>query len=265
MFSIPVSACGVDADGQHFEVTGRTVTLSRHGARVQIPRRLEAGQVLHVVNQLNQVEADFRVAGPLVAPAPRPTEWGIDCLGENEAIWNVRFPHLSEEGDARALLECRRCNMLALQPLSLIEIEVLETAGLLSSPCTRCGTATPWGYPERAFEEESKVFEAVSAATGQATPLEADRRNAPRQAAQIPARLRNYYGETEFVQTENNSPAGFCFVSDREHLLGQGILVICPYEAENRKPESSAHIVRDGPAGGPTQCLYGARYDRALL
>jgi len=264
MFSIPVRVRGRDAEGERFEVTGRTITLSRHGARLQLPRLLKAGEVLHVLNQFNRVEGDFRVAGPLAPPVPRRAEWGIDCLGENEAIWGVRFPRPSETGEARALLECRRCNSLALQPLSLVEVEVLETAGLLSNPCTRCGASTPWGYPVRAFEEDSKIFQAVAERGGRAEVLEADRRNAPRQAVQLPSRLRNYYGEREFVQTENNSPEGFCFVSDREYLIGQGILVICPYNAEIPRPELSAHIVREGAAGGPAECLYGARFDRSL-
>jgi len=264
MFSIPVSVRGTDREGQRFEVTGRTITLSRHGARLQLPRLLRAGETLLVVNQLSQMAAEFRVVGPLVPPLPRRAEWGIDCLGNNETIWGVRFPHEGQDGEARALLECRRCNLLAVQPLTLVEVEVLETAGLLSNPCSNCTMATPWGYPERAFEEDSKIFQAVAITESEPGVLDAERRNAPRQAAQLPARLRNYYGETEFVQTENNSPEGFCFVSDREYLIGQGILVTCPYEAAVPRAELSAHIVREGPMGGAAQCLYGARFDRSV-
>lgn len=263
MFGIPFTASGADAQGNPFKTTGRTVALSRHGARVQARHELQPRQVIHVANQLNHAEADFRVVGPLVHPGQVLCDWGIECLGKNETVWGVRFPQISQDSEARALLQCGRCHTLALQPLSLVEVEVLETAGLLSKPCPECEASTPWGYPERAFEVESKVFEAA-AAPGETSPLEADRRNVPRQTVQLPARVRNYYGETEVVRTENHSREGLCFVTDREYLVGQGILVICPYEAGDRGPELSAHIVREGSAGMPARRLYGARYDHSI-
>ena len=265
MFSLPVSASGVDEQGRLFEATGRTITLNRHGARVQLSHLLKPGQILHVVNQLNEAEADFRVVGPISPPLERVGEWGIECLREDTNIWDIHFPPLAEEADARALLECRACQTLALQPLSLVEVEVLETAGLLSNPCPHCEATTPWGYPQRTFEAESKTYQAATAADGETAPLDADRRNAPRKPAQLPARLRNYYGEAEIVQTENNSPEGLCFVSNREYLIGQAILVVCPFQAGNEKPELRARIVREGLAGSPAQRLYGARYERATL
>jgi hypothetical protein len=261
MFSIPVSASGVDEQGRLFEVAGRTINLSRHGARVQLSHLLKLDQILHVVNQLNHAEADFRVVSVFSPPLEHVGEWGIECLQEDTNIWDIHFPPLAAEADAHALLECRGCHTLALQPLSLVEVEVLETAGLLSSPCPHCEARTAWGYTLRTFEVESKTYQA--AAAGEIAPLNADRRNAPRKPAQLPARLRNYYGEVEVVQTENNSPDGFCFVSNREYLIGQGILVVCPFQAGNERPELRARIVREGLAGCPAQHLYGARYERA--
>ena len=131
MFSLPVSASGVDEQVRLIVAAGRTIILNRHGARVQLSHLLKPGQILHVVNQLKDAEADFRVVGPLSPPLERVGEWGIECLREDTNIWDIHFPPLAEEADARALLECRGCQTLALQPLSLVEVEVLETAGLL--------------------------------------------------------------------------------------------------------------------------------------
>ena len=49
MFSIPVSVLGVDEKGSLFETTARTITLNRHGARIQVSRPLKPGQTSGVV------------------------------------------------------------------------------------------------------------------------------------------------------------------------------------------------------------------------
>ncbi len=61
MFSIPVSVRGVDEKGNPFETTARTITLNRHGARLQVSRSLKPGQTVHLTNQGNAAAADFRV------------------------------------------------------------------------------------------------------------------------------------------------------------------------------------------------------------
>jgi hypothetical protein len=154
---------------------------------------------------------------------------------------------------------------LALQSLSLVEVEVLETAGLLTKPCVRCVDSTPWGYPQRAFEVETKTYQAaVSEATGGFPPLAAERRKSFRKAAQLPVRVRDYYGEMEIAQTENISQEGFCFSSHRIYHVGQGIVVICPFDAANEKPEVRARIVRAEVGSDRGQYIYGVRYEQTL-
>ena len=263
MFSIPVSIRGVDEEGKPFETTGRTITLNRDGARIQAPRSLKPGQTISVINQANSEEAEFRVIGPISPPLDEGGDWGVEYLHVDKNIWGIDFPPSSEDSDAHVLLACRQCQKLSLQSLSLVEVEVLETAGLLTKPCLHCGESTPWGYPQRPLEVETQTYQtAVKEVTGQFLTLAEERRRAARKPAQLPVRVRDYYGEVEITQTENISQEGFCFSSRRNYLVGQGIVVVCPFDAANEKPEVRARIVRTVPGAGQDQHLYGVHYEQ---
>ena len=262
MFSIPVSVRGVDEKGKPFETTARTITLNRHGARLQVSRSLKPGQTVRLTNQVNEAGADFRVVGPISPPLDHVGEWGVECVHVDVNIWDIYFPPTTEDSDAHILLACRNCQSLSLQSLSLVEVEVLETAGLLTKPCVHCGDSTPWGYSQRAFEVETKAYQAaVSEAAGNVPALAAERRKSLRKPAQLPVRIRDYYGEMELAQTENISQEGFCFSSSRNYLVGQGIVVICPFDATNERPEARARIVRTEPGSTREHRIYGVRYE----
>jgi len=63
-------------------------------------------------------------------------------------FWGITFPRAvgSETPPTSALLQCRKCQTTALLNISLVEADVLETAGILSWPCDSCREVTPWGY-----------------------------------------------------------------------------------------------------------------------
>jgi hypothetical protein len=264
MLSIPVTIRGEDEAGEPFEASGRTITLNRHGARVQVSRPLKPGSTIRVINQVNDAEAEFRVVGPLSPPLDRVGEWGIACLHVDQNIWDIYFPPPDEDCDAHIVLECRHCQSKALQSLSLVEVEVLETAGLLTKPCVLCAECTPWGYAQLAFDVEAEIYQtSVAAATSGAPPLPPGQRKSFRRPAQLPVRLRDYFGEMEITQTENISHDGFCFSSPRRYLVGQALVVICPFDAATEKPEARARIVRIEPASCPERYIYGVRYEQA--
>ncbi len=264
MFSIPITLRGADQEGKSFEATGRTVTVNRHGARIQISGALTPGQSISISNQTNGQEADFRVIGPIAPPTDKVGDWGVECVHMDRNIWEIEFPPVSEMSDAHILLACRNCQKLTLQSLSLVEVEVLETAGLLTKPCLNCGQLTSWGYPKRGFEVETQTYQAAvrEATTGFA--LESERRKSYRKPAQLPVRVRDYYGEVDLAQTENVSQEGLCFTSTKKYLLGQGIMVICPYDPANEKPEIRARIVRTETASERERYVYGVHFDQPL-
>jgi hypothetical protein len=264
LLSIPLVLRGMDEDGTPFEAAGRTVALNQHGARIQVKHRLRPGQVIGVTNHSSGAEADFRVVGPLAPPTNQMGEWGIECLLSNENIWKIYFPPPDEKSDAHILLECRHCHALTLQLLSLVEVEVLETAGLLSKSCVPCGKPTPWGYPPHTYESGTHPdAKGAGVVNGGASGWVINRRKRFRKQAQIPVRVRDYFGEIEMAQTENISLDGFCFSAFREYYVGQGIVVTCPFDANMQKPEAMARIVRIGPESRPERYIYGVRYDQA--
>jgi len=262
MFTIPVRVRGTDPKGHPFEAGGRTITLNRHGARIQVSSPLRPGQIVRVINQNNEHEADFRVVGPLSPPTERVGEWGLECIDERQNIWDIHFPPPAEGSDARALLECRKCHAVTLLPLSLVEVEVLETAGILTKHCEDCTTATPWGLLEKQFEMESAAFQAIFSSATERAALTADRRQSRRATIHVAARIRDYYGGSEVVQTENVSKEGLCFTTERKYNVGQALLVVCPYDPSGENLESRAHVVREQPLVGAYRMLYAVRYDR---
>lgn len=262
MFSIPVTLRGMDENGKPFEAAARTITLNLHGARLQVGRRLKPGQTVRLLNQVNSTEAEFRVVGPIAPPVDHLGEWGLECLHVDKNIWDIHFPDTDADLDAHVLLSCRNCQSISLQSLSLVEVEVLETAGLLTKPCVQCGESTAWGYPQRSFELETKAYQAAVSEAAQGSPrLAAERRRTVRRQAQIPVRVRDYFGDTEIASTENISMDGLCFTSSRTYLMGQGVVVICPYEPGIEKPEVRARIVRMEPALPGSRYVYGIRYE----
>ncbi len=263
MFSIPMKLRGQDENGQPFETAGRTVTLNRHGARLRISHALIPGQTVVVTNQESRAEAEFRVVGPVAPPLDQVGDWGVECLRTDANIWDISFPTSSEaeDSEARVLLSCRSCQSVSLQSLSLVEVEVLETAGLLTIPCVLCGQSTPWGYQRRPFDVENQTYQAAVVVEPRSFPtLTEERRKSYRKPAQLPIRIRNYYGEIEITQTENISREGLCFMSPRRYLVGQGIVVICPFDVANAKPEVRARIVRSEPASLQGIYIYGVRF-----
>jgi hypothetical protein len=204
------------------------------------------------------------VIGPLAPPFNHVGEWGIECLRADENIWKIYFPQLDGDSDAHILLECRTCHTLTLQSLSLVEVEVLDTAGLLTKLCLPCGKSALWGYPPENYVAGSHSGPPeASGVAGDGSQWVINRRKRFRKQAQLPIRVRDYFGEIELAQTENISPDGLCFSALREYHVGQGIVVTCPFDATMPKPETLARIVRIDPQSRPKRYIYGVRYHEA--
>lgn len=262
MLTIPLRIHGTDMNGVPVSEEGRTVVLNRHGARIQVPHRLPTGGTLRVVNLVTRREADFRVVG-LVGPMTETgCEYGVEYVDSKDNIWGIHFPPPEDGAGSKALLECRKCHEAALMPVSLVEVEVLETSGILSRVCPHCGVTTPWGYAEKqvimgAPAGESAAFEEAKAQAGTAR---LEQRRHRRVSLQLPVMVRDYYGGVEITKSENVSKGGFCFSSEKNYLFGQGVLVVCPYDPNASHIETHARVVRRQEIEGVTRKVYGLRY-----
>lgn len=265
LLTIPLKVHGKDPKGADFSEAARTVSLNRHGARILIGRPLQPGDVLRITNQVGRREAEFRVVGPLAPPTKEGSEWGVECLNLKQEIWGIKFPPAGTEGGGgNALLECRNCHSVALAPVSLVEVDVLDTSGIIPRTCETCATSTPWGYAEKQVMLGAPAEERGMMAEAQAQIEEAaaNRRQHRRICLQLPVMIRDYYGNVEISKTENVSKGGFCCASERDYLVGQGLLVICPYDKTGQNIEVRARVVRRHEPKGSSRKLYGVRYDQ---
>jgi len=267
MLTIPLVVQATDVKGHLFKDDARTITLNRHGARIQTSRPLRVGQTIRLVNLVGHREAEFRVVGPISPLTEKGGEWGVEYLDPRENIWGIQFPPRGDaEGtDSKALLECRNCHAVALLRVSLVEVEVLQTSGILSKPCQNCQAATPWGYAEKQLAMAGPPSEATMMAEAQAELRAAgtgpEQRRHRRIALQFPVLIRDYYGGVEISKSENISKGGFCFVSEKTYHVGGGIMVVCPYNTGGQNIEMRARIVRRQAVEGTNRKVYGVRYE----
>lgn len=268
MLTVPLMVSGVDPKGAEFKDNMRTITLNRHGARIMSPRLLASGQTVHITNLVSRREADFRVVGPLSPHSEKGGEWGVECLDGQENIWGIKFPPppAGQETDSAALLECRQCHTVALLRVSLVELEVLGASGIMTRTCESCKENTPWGYAEK--QVSMSAPSGLTAATGDAGvaggPAKggADLRRHRRVSLQLPVLVRGFSGEFEITKSENVSKGGFCFSSEREFHVGEGVMVACPYSRADQSLEVSAKIVRRQKVDGSNRKVYGVRYSQ---
>ena len=273
--SIPLRIHGTDASGQPYECEARTVDLNRHGARVRISRLLAGGETIRVFNAVNRREANFRVAGP-VSPLTKEggvfgvlgpvsedpakcRSYGIECLDTSTNFWGITFPRAAqgEPSAPSALLQCRKCQATALLSISLVEVDVLETAGILAWPCDTCGETTPWGYAK--MDPETQPTES---APGE-PPQDLHFRKHRRVSLQLPMRIRKYSGEVEITKCEDISKGGLCFISQKHYYRGEGILVACPYNPTGQNIDVEAQIVRQEEIEGTGRTVYGVKFGSA--
>jgi len=263
MLTIPLAVEGLDAKGQPFKDEARTISLNRHGARIRIERPLRVGQTIVLTNLVGRRQAEFRVVGPVAPVTERGGEWGVEYLDMRQNIWGIQFPPPGDavRGNSKALLECRQCQSVTLMRISLVELEVLETSGLLIKPCTICEQETPWGHAEKQVAMTGPPEESAMMPEAQAAAHRVDRRKHRRIALQMPVLIRDYYGGSEITKTENVSKGGFCFVSERQYQVGAGLLVVCPYKPGTPNIEVRARVVRSQGVEGTERRVYGVRYE----
>jgi hypothetical protein len=265
--TIPLLVRDLDGQGREFKDDASTLTLNRKGARIRLARRLRPGQTITIINKITNREAEFRVVGPITPYSEAGGEWGVEQLTEGDDIWGIKFPPAptAKEADSAALLECRRCHTVAMIRLSLVEVEVLQTSGLLSLKCEHCKTATPWGYVEKQVAMNTPPNEAtmMTQAAAAAASAGIDLRRHRRVALQLPVLVRNFSGNVDVTKSENVSKGGICFASEKNFLIGEGVLVACPYSGENNQNlEVNAKTVRRQNIGGSKRQIYGVRYDQ---
>jgi PilZ domain len=166
--------------------------------------------------------------------------------------------------ESNAVLECRSCQSLQFMPLSPIEVEVLQTSGILTKLCAQCQTTGPWSYSGRqiaaAGPERSSAESRGNSSAGGVRGRE--RRRHRRVPLQLPIRIRDYAGGVEITQSENISKGGLGFASGKKYQIGEGLMVTCPYQSSGENIEVRAHVVSTREVEGSSRRIYGIRFAR---
>ena len=258
MLTMPLRVQGKDHLGHAFDVEGRTLILSRYGACIHSTRPLRYGQFISLYCPSTFRRAGFRVVGPIEPYTDKGGEWAVETIDPEVNLWGIAFPPVSQEEieSQKALLECRSCQKLALLRITLGEADVLETAGIIQKQCPNCKNETPWGHPAK----QISGADAPSAAAP-AGKSENERRINRRSALQLPLMVRDFLGHSETLRTENLSKTGLCFISGEDYLMGQGLVVICPYNPAEAAVGVRARVVRREENAALGKRIYGVRYE----
>lgn len=262
MLTIPLRVQGVDADNVEFDIPARTVVLNRHGAHVKIPRKLRPGQTLRLVNLLGRFEAEFRVVRQVSTSAGGGGDYGLEYVRPYEDIWQIQFsaPEDDDAADARALLECQICHQTALSRITLGELEVLRTYGVVAKSCSVCKLETPFKFTEFWNVAEGDV----DVTWKMAFSVLARQRRHRRMCLQLPLGVRDDKGGLEITKTENVSRGGFCFTSDKDYQTGQGVTVVYRGGTFNRNVEVPGEIVWRQQFENNYRKVYGMKCERLM-
>jgi len=212
-------------------------------------------QVVGLVSPLTGEGGVYGLAGPMANRWSQPDPEDEEITWAGEEFWGVHFPPPDPEGaaDAVATIECRSCHTLAEANLTLVEADVIETAGMLSLPCEVCNRLTPWGLAKK-----TPVATDTPPEPGiEQTPMS---RRHTRVSLKLPALIRRYTGEVEITHTDDVSKGGFAFTSEKDYYVGEGLMVACPYSGGDRNIEVQGQIARRQAIPGTENKAYGVKY-----
>jgi len=260
LLKIPIRVIGFETARGEFSEDTYTVTVNRTGARIALRRLVAVNDTLRIVNLENYHEADFRVVAPTGWAGGKINEWGVECLEPDRNIWGMDFaPPLS--GEAGVLVECRDCHRRAFWALTPMEVEVLDTAGVVQRHCNQCGRPTFWMHADVARRpEEFPPLEAVpSPLPPVKTEKEAEKRTTKRLGMKLPILVRGPVGREEISKTEDVSKSGLAVSLAMDLAVGEGVRVVYPYSPGGQNIEQKAEVRRRATYAFGGRRLYGLR------
>lgn len=266
LLTIPIRVIGFDAETGEFSEDTHTLVVNRAGARIALTHRVVAEDTIRIINLENYNEADFRVVGPTRLAGTEVAEWGVECAEPGRNVWGIELPPpLAAEGsEAGALLECRVCHTQGLWPVTLMDVEVLDSTGIVQRLCDQCGKPTYWTYADVTRRPREFPPSELAAPAPRVVKVKkaTEKRTDKRLGMKLPILVRNQKGEEEKTKTENVSKGGFAVSLAMELTEGDVVTVVCPYTPGGQDIEQKAEVRRRAkfPFGGMR--LYGFRYVR---
>jgi len=252
-----ITVSGTDAMGTVFVVDGKTILVSRRGAKILLPRKLVPHQEIAVLCHDTGKEADARVIGD-IGGEEDVVYYGIAFLDPEAKVWGIEFPPMAEGAEAvgRVVLECGGCHTRELVYLDESELEVLENNKSLALHCKRC---TDLSVFKLATSDQGAPVPPPSA---QIPPKPQDLRRERRREVRVVTCVRTIDFGDDVVRSCNASRGGVCFESLRHYSKGTRVEVAIPYTPGGGNIFLEGKIVRIQHVPGGEVTLYGVQYTR---
>ena len=244
---LPIEVAGTDCRGLEFLDRTRTLVIARQGGKIRLERELAPQQEVMVRCLTTGREAVARIVGQM-GKSSGAYAYGIKLLGEEDNIWGIDFPPLTESDGAigRVLLECIGCKNREVICLDYFELEVLEANGHLSHSCKRCRDVSLW-RKSREDISESEIATPAASPPASSPPVPAkfqDRRSEARRQIRVTACIRTARFGQDLVKIRNVSRGGLCFTSPWEYLPDEAVEVAVPFSPGGGNIFLPAKIVR---------------------
>lgn len=242
----------------------RTLVVNRDGALIALQHKVACDETLRIVNLENFREADFQVVGETRVDGADFSQWGVECLEKDRALWDIDFPLPLDPGGSSAgvLLECLDCHKQSLIVLRLVQVDILESAGTIQRLCDKCGHLSNWSFADitrRPKELFAPAQPPVSPRVGK-WDGRIERRKYRRMGVKMRTLVRNSKGEQEIVKSENVSKGGLALCLKMTLELGGLVTVICPYSGSGQEFEQTAEVRYRAPHVSGQNWFYGLRY-----
>lgn len=293
MLEIPIRVFSFGASVDDFSEDTRTLMVNWNGALIRLKHRLVPNETVRIINLENLREDDFRVVGLSRQEGDSFSEWGVECLDKKRTLWEIDFPPPMDDSESEggALLQCSLCGKESFLVLSLTEVDILGSSGVIEKLCEKCGELTPWIYgadvrvaknidpPSKELPvapvmvmplldsgEVGNIIHPTISATLPPAVLppkwdrKTERRVFRRLTLKLPIQVRNCAGEIEIGRTENVSKGGMGVGLTLGLALGEYVTVVCPYSGVGNQIEQKAEVRRRISLYGGQKWFYGLRY-----
>jgi hypothetical protein len=175
---LAIRVFGTDFQGRDFVEDSTTLVVSRHGAKIQLTRKLIPEQEIQILCQGNNREGLFRVVSQVGEATSEFSFWGVECLKPDENIWEGALPRPRPKPEPRpgpqpdpklgsrsgpqldpklgskpswkdnsalqVVLRCANCGMRELVDLNERQIQHMRKSKGLLRDCPACGATSLW-------------------------------------------------------------------------------------------------------------------------